>query len=43
MLNQLNPEEIQAVSAAVPFLTQGQTTPTQFFNQAQQLGLTGFG
>lgn len=42
-LNQLNPEEIQAVAAAVPFLTQGQTTPTQFFSQAQQLGLAGFG
>ena len=42
-LNQLNPEEIQAVGAAVPFLTGGNVTPTQYFSDAQRLGLTGFG
>jgi len=41
-LNQLNPDEIQAVASAVPYLTGGAVTPNQFFGDAAYQGLRGY-
>ncbi|ANS04664.1 hypothetical protein [uncultured Mediterranean phage] len=41
-LNQLNPDEIQAVGSAVPYLTGGAVTPGQFFGDAAYQGLRGY-
>ena len=41
-LNQLNPDELQAVAAAAPFVTGGMVTPTQYFGDAAYQGLRAF-
>ena len=41
-INQLNPDELQAVAAAVPFLTGGAVSPNQFFGDVAYQGLRGY-
>ncbi len=41
-INQLNPDELQAVASAVPYLTGGAVTPNQFFGDVAYQGLRGY-
>lgn len=41
-INQLDPQELQMVASAVPFLTGGAVTPEQFFGDVSYQGLRAF-